>query len=139
VRAAGPWAESGVEVSGDWDFVLRALDHAGVQPIPEVVTQYRRHSRSVTGAASIEAGARARAAIIARYFDRHPDERGTRLERHARAALHLDRAAAHAWRGDRQAALGHLAHGARLRPVATAGTATRLLIERLRVGSGDAR
>jgi glycosyltransferase involved in cell wall biosynthesis len=137
VDAAGRWDQSAVEVSGDWDFVLRALEHAPVQPIDGVVTRYRRHAGSVMSSASIEAGARARSIIIERYFGRHADECGSRLHREAVAALHLNRAAAHAWTGNRRAALGHLWLGARQRPLVGARTAATLLIERLRKGPGD--
>jgi glycosyltransferase involved in cell wall biosynthesis len=137
VGAAGTWAESRLEISGDWDFVLRTLDHANVQPVGEVVTRYRRHAGSVMSSATVEAGARARAAIIERYFQRHPDQRGSRLRRHALAALHLDRAEAHAWSGDRRAAFRHLVQGVRHRPIAGARTAAGLLVERVRVGAGE--
>ena len=101
VERAGPWAEVPFAVSGDWDFVLRALEQAPVRRLDEVVTRYRRHDDSVTGSADVAAGAEAARLVIGRYFDRHPEQRGGDLERRAYVRAHLDRARAHAWVGDR--------------------------------------
>lgn len=97
VDATGPWDEHAFRVSGDWDFVLRALEQAPVRRLDEVVTRYRRHGESVTKRADVAAGAAAAARVVGGYFARHPERRGTPLERQAYLRLHLDRAFAHAW------------------------------------------
>ena len=80
VERAGPW-EHGFTVSGDWDFVLRALEQAPVRPLDEIVTRYRRHGASITKRADVGAGAAAGRLVIGRYFERHPEQRGSELER----------------------------------------------------------
>lgn len=116
VERAGPWDETAFEVSGDWDFVLRALEQAPVRRLDGVVTHYRRHDASVTRRADVGAGARAGRLIIDRYFERHPEQRGTPLEHEAYGRLHLDRAQAHASLGERRDALRELARAARHDP-----------------------
>jgi glycosyltransferase involved in cell wall biosynthesis len=107
VHEAGPW-DTQCRVSADWDFVLRALEHAEVRGDTEVATLYRRHGRSVSGQADVQAGELSRRRMIERYFDRHPRERGTRLERQAWAALYLDRGLAYWSARHYGAALGRL-------------------------------
>lgn len=84
VEAVGDW-DPGFRVSHDWDFALRALDHAPVRGDGEIATFYRKHKGAATSdTAAGEEGARR---VVARYFERHPDLRGTSLERHAHARL----------------------------------------------------
>ncbi|HEX6586278.1 MAG TPA: glycosyltransferase [Solirubrobacterales bacterium] len=71
------------EVSADWDFILRALEHAQVRGTGSVASLYRRHPGGTT--ANPAAGAKAAERVAARYFERHPEQRGTALERKARA------------------------------------------------------
>jgi len=131
VELAGPWV-GGFHVSEDWDFVLRALEHAEVVPDPLPATYYRRHGASRTGAADVEAGEQDRERVLQRFFERNPRERGTRLERSARAALLLDRASAYAAAGARGAALRRLARAARLQPVAAGRSALALAAREVR-------
>lgn len=126
VDAAGPW-EPAFPVSGDWDFVLRALEHGRVRRDPAVETYYRRHAGSVTRLADIEAGEFARHAVVRRYFERHPERRGSRLERRALAALYLDRAAAYAGAGRTGAALARLRRAAPLDPPGALRSGARVL------------
>jgi hypothetical protein len=84
VDAAGRWDPS-FRASGDWDFVLRALEAAPVRASAATSTYYRKHRASVTG--DLEAGEAGGALAVDRYFGRHPELRGTRLERRARAGL----------------------------------------------------
>ena len=93
---AGTWAEAPFPVSGDWDYVLRAAEHAAARRLDAVVTRYRRHGTSVTRTAGIAAGVEAGRLVLERYFARHPEQAGTALERRAFARLHLDRAEAFA-------------------------------------------
>jgi len=132
VDAAGPWSEHAFRVSGDWDFVLRALEQAPVRPLGEVVTRYRRHGSSITKTADVAAGAAAGEVVLDRYFARHPARRGSRLERRAYVRLHLDRASAHAWRREWRPAAAQLRRAARRDPVAAAGALGRWVAGRPR-------
>jgi glycosyltransferase involved in cell wall biosynthesis len=131
VERAGPWV-GGFNISEDWDFVLRAVEHAEVRADPAPATYYRRHGRSRTGTADVEAGERDRARVIRRYFERHPEQRGTRLERAARAAADLDRAAAYAAAGATGTAGRRLARAAVSAPRAAVVLATKLAIRAVR-------
>jgi glycosyltransferase involved in cell wall biosynthesis len=125
VERAGPWAEAALAVSGDWDFTLRVVEQAPVRRLDEVATRYRRHSASITNTADVAAGAEAGRLILDRYFSRHPERRGTPLERRAYVRLHLDRARAHAWVGKRGLAARELAAAARRSPAAALGAGAR--------------
>ncbi len=136
VERVGPWDVPGFEVSGDWDYVLRALELAPVVPVPSTVTRYRRHPGSVMSRARVAEGGRARELVLRRHFDRHPDRLGTSIERDAYASMHLDQAAAHAWRGERRDAATALARAARRRPLRAARTAADLAVQRVRLRRG---
>jgi glycosyltransferase involved in cell wall biosynthesis len=126
VAAAGEW-DAGFGVSGDWDFVLRALEQAPVRPVDVIATRYRRHPASVTRTADVAAGEEARARIVDRYLERHP---GTQLARDLRASLLLDSAAAYAHHRQRKRAIARIMRAAALRP----GAAVRLLPRVVRRG-----
>jgi glycosyltransferase involved in cell wall biosynthesis len=85
VEATGEW-DTGFRLSGDWDWVLRALEHAPVRGERRVATYYRRHSDAMT--ADFEAGEEGARRVVRRYFERHPDQLGTAVERRAEATLH---------------------------------------------------
>jgi glycosyltransferase involved in cell wall biosynthesis len=125
IDRAGKWVESGFEVSADWDFVLRCLELAPVRRLDAVVTRYRRHRGSITRTATIEAGARAGRLVLGRYFARHPNRRGSDLERRAYVRLHLDRARAQAAARARGATVRHLASAARYDAPATGAAIIR--------------
>ncbi|MFL5825010.1 MAG: glycosyltransferase [Thermoleophilaceae bacterium] len=124
VDAAGPWS-SDFPSAGDWDFVLRALEHASVRGDAEVATLYRRHGASVT--ANVEAGERGSRLVMERYFERHPDKRGTRLEREARARVALIFAEGWTEQGERRRGLERALEALRLHPATAAGPAARML------------
>jgi glycosyltransferase involved in cell wall biosynthesis len=69
----------------DWDFVLRACEVAPVRGSQAVVTRYRRHGSSAS--ANVERALHFESAVVDRYFERHPEQVGSRLEREARAKL----------------------------------------------------
>jgi glycosyltransferase involved in cell wall biosynthesis len=96
VEAVGGWDTSLVQC-GDWDYVLRALEHAPARGETEIAAFYRRHHGSL--AANIARGLDYESVVVDRYFERHPEQAGTRLEREARAKLLLVRARAHAATG----------------------------------------
>lgn len=133
VERVGPWDVDGFTVSGDWDYVQRAVELAPVTPVSDVVTQYRRNAGSVMSTARVIDGGRARRLVVDRHFDRQPHRRGTTIERHAYGALHLAQASAHAWRGERVDAARSLALGMRHRPLRGLGVAGRLLVDRARL------
>jgi glycosyltransferase involved in cell wall biosynthesis len=126
VERAGPWAD-GYAVSPDWDFVLRAVEHAGVRPDAEPATYYRRHSSSQSRTVSVEDGERDRHRVLDAYFERHPEQRGTRLERSVYAAADLDRAAAYAAAGAPSLAVRRLLRAARADPLEAAKLGARLI------------
>lgn len=100
VERAGGWDPT-IKVSSDWDFVLKALEHAPVRGDRTVATLYRRHRDSITARPAPAEGGVER--VVDRYFERHPERRGTALEREARAQVQLILAATH-----RDAYLAHL-------------------------------
>ena len=126
VELAGPWAD-GYAVSPDWDFVLRAVEHAHVRSDSAAATYYRRHASSQSRTVSVADGERDRHRVLDGYFDRHPDQRGTRLERSVRAAADLDRAAAYAASGAPRLAAQRLVRAARAEPLAAAKLGARLV------------
>lgn len=125
VERAGTWS-AGMHVSDDWDFVLRTLEHARVVGDAEPAVLYRRHGRSLTGSADVEAGERDRALIIDRFLERNPAFIGTSTARRARAALLLDRALAYAVAGDSRRALDRLRRAVPLAPGGAARVAVRM-------------
>ena len=129
VEAAGPW-DTSLTVSEDWDFVLRALEHASVRGDGTVATRYRTHD--VMSSRDLAAGIAGYRRVVDRYFERHPDLEGTALQRHAIAEWHLfcggqlltrDRAYS--------AASGHLLRAFRARPWRTLRLSARLLASSL--------
>jgi glycosyltransferase involved in cell wall biosynthesis len=100
VRRAGPW-DVRLRVREDFDFVLRCVEQAPVVPGEGTATFYRRHDASATRSQqAVEDAQQATRMVVAGFFSRHPDLRGSGLEREAwrRAveseagtALHRDR------------------------------------------------
>jgi len=114
VEATGEF-DPALTVNEDWDFLLRALDHACVRGEQEVATYYRKHAAAATiDKAAGEKGARR---LVDKYFDRHPEERG-RLERRAEAGLLAQAARAYLTAGRPGSALPRLGRALRLDPTA---------------------
>jgi glycosyltransferase involved in cell wall biosynthesis len=84
IEATGEWNPD-IRVNHDWDFVLRALEHASLRGTPAIATYYRRHSGGVTSMTA--EGLRGPEQVVDGYFERHPEQRGTSLERLARARI----------------------------------------------------
>jgi len=139
IDASGEWS-SDLVVSEDWDFILRAVEHAPVRGTTAVVTRYRRHPGGATSdPVEAERGAQA---VVDRYFERHPDERGTGLERRARARGLAHAGRVYATHGQIGKGLGQLGHSALLDPTAIAtevwqarGPLAAMARRRLRRGS----
>ena len=130
IEAAGTWDEV-MGLGTDWDFLLRALEHADVEPDRAVATYYRRHEGSMTGVGRAEAEQR-NAAIVDRWFARHPEQLGTRVERRARANVAAIGARVHLGRRRPLPALRALGRALRLSP---AGSVTQLRLGLRALGS----
>jgi glycosyltransferase involved in cell wall biosynthesis len=102
------------EVSADWDFILRALEHAQVRGTRSVASLYRRHPSGAT--ANPAAGVKAAGRVAARYFERHPEHRGTTLERKARARTLAHAGRVYATHRRPGKAMSRLAHATKLDP-----------------------
>jgi glycosyltransferase involved in cell wall biosynthesis len=113
VRAAGPW-DASFPVCHDLEFIARALEHARVRPDPAVATCYRKHEGSVTS--GFERGDDDIRRVIEGYLERHPERRGTALERRAVASRYAVAARARATRGMVAPALGRLVRSLALDP-----------------------
>ncbi|MGH7571995.1 MAG: glycosyltransferase [Gemmatimonadota bacterium] len=85
IERTGDW-DRDLIVSQDWDFVLRALEHAPVRGDRTVVYHYRRHEGSTTSAGGSR-GVEAARRIVAKFFERHPEERTTEIGRNAQRML----------------------------------------------------
>jgi glycosyltransferase involved in cell wall biosynthesis len=131
VDAVGAW-DPDFPVCSDWDFVLRALEHAPVRGDGVSAVRYRRHPASLTRTASLGEAEAAWKRVVARYFERHPELRGTALERRARTMLALHWARSYAYRGDGRASLRRLRSGFRADPAAALRELPRLLVIALR-------
>jgi glycosyltransferase involved in cell wall biosynthesis len=112
-EAAGKW-DVGLVASSDWDFTLRAFEQASVRGTHEVVYRYRRHPAGLT--ANIVEAERTGRHIVEEYFRRHPELRGTPLERRVRARrlAHIGRV--YATHGQFRKGMGMLARAAALDP-----------------------
>ncbi len=86
VEEIGPW-EPSIVVSQDWDYALRAFERVPVRGDRRVATHYRLHERM--NSRNVPEGIRGYRLVVDRYFDRHPEERGSRLQRRAEALYHL--------------------------------------------------
>ena len=113
IELTGGW-EPDFEVSSDWDFILRSLEHAQVRGTDSVAALYRRHPGGVT--TNPTGGAKAAERVVARYFERHPEQRGTALERKARARMLTHAARIYATHRRPGKAISGLARAARLDP-----------------------
>jgi len=108
LELAGEW-DSSFGISGDWEYVLRTLEHAAVRGDDSPTTYYRRHRDSMTLTADVRAGEEAWRKILDGYFERHPEKQGSELQRRAERKLLVDRANAYAHIGERRQALVRLA------------------------------
>ncbi len=75
----------------DWDFTLRALEHARARGNRKPVVYYRQHPDSVS--ADPVAAWEGSLAVVNKYRGRHPEIRGTRLEKRIEAMLDVMNAA----------------------------------------------
>lgn len=104
--------------SSDWDLLLRVLEYVSVRGTRLVVQHYRRHDAAVTS--NFETGREMAARVVAKYFARHPEQRGTRLHRRAEAMLEATSARVYATHGQPRRAGAHMVRGLRLDPLCVA-------------------
>lgn len=127
VDAVGRW-EPTLRQCEDWDFVLRALEHAPVRGNAEIATYYRKHATSVSS--NIAASLLYESKVVDRYFERHPEQAGTSLEREARAKLLIVSArAARSLGKGRAGQLRLVARALALHPQRTCEELGRVLLE----------
>lgn len=110
--------DPGYATTEDWDFLLRALDQAEVVGGDFETLRYRRAGGGLT--ADREASLRDARRVISAWFERHPEARGTRVERRARGYLHAQTARAAVAHGELSAALPETLRAVRLAPGAVA-------------------
>jgi glycosyltransferase involved in cell wall biosynthesis len=113
IEATGDF-DTSFEANGDYDYVLRALEHADVRGGDFITSRYRRHRASITGRQQAQAVNSRRA--LEKLFERRPDLRGTRVERDARAHLQLGAAMRMMRAGHFRESGRHLATALRLSP-----------------------
>jgi glycosyltransferase involved in cell wall biosynthesis len=125
LQRVGDW-DARFLVCEDWDFVLRALELAEARCDADAALFYRRHDASLTRTAGVQEAEKAARRVVARYFERHPELVGTRLERRAQAAVDIDKALGYASIRDRRSSL-RLMRAAVLRdPIAVLRSAPQL-------------
>jgi glycosyltransferase involved in cell wall biosynthesis len=127
LERSGPWEEAGFRVSCDWDFVLRALEQAPVRSLDQVVSYYRNNRNSVSRSARVSDGVKAAKLVVDRYFERHPERRGTAFERHAYTNLHLTAARRHWSGGEIGRSVRQLLLAARHNPLAAIAAISRFV------------
>jgi glycosyltransferase involved in cell wall biosynthesis len=101
--------DTAIPRSADWEYIQRALEFVHVVGTTRIVHHYRRHASAMT--ADVESGRVTARTIVERYFERHPEQRGTSLERRALAMLDATAARIYATHGEPRRALAHLARG----------------------------
>ena len=112
----GPWNETDFRLMADRDYVQRVLEQARAVSVRQVVTMYRRHSASVTRSSGPADAVQAGLQVLSGYFARHPEKRGSNLERAAYKNLHLYRSRQFRRLGEKRAALRQLVLAARHDP-----------------------
>ena len=145
IERTGRW-DSEFPASGDWDFILRALEHGTVRGTTEVAARYRRHGGGLT--ANADAGERGARMVVDRYFERHPEQRGSRLHERADARLAAHTGRVQAMHGRRRHGLRTMVSAARRDPGAVSAEVTqavpairgvvRRLLRRLGAGASPA-
>lgn len=132
IDAAGEF-DAELEPNEDYDYVLRALEHAPVRCGDFVAYRYRRHPGSITGRQQAEEAKGQRA--LERLLERRPELRGTTIERRARSHHQLNAADRMMRAGCYLASARHLASGLRLAPRYAAPQAAALVRSFPRLGA----
>jgi glycosyltransferase involved in cell wall biosynthesis len=85
-EAVGPW-RTDLPIVQDLDYEVRLLERGDLAATRRVVSWYRQHPAALSKDGSIALADCIR--VVEAYFDRHPEQRGTGLERQATAALEM--------------------------------------------------
>jgi len=93
---------------------LRTLEPARVRGEQAVATYYRRHGGGVT--TRVDQGLAGARFVVDAYFERHLEQRGTKIERLANARLEAMAARVYLTHGRPGEAFGRLADAMRLHP-----------------------
>ena len=125
VERVGDW-DASFSACGDWDFVLRALEHAQLRPGNFVATYYRNHTNMTC--ASLERTEPGMRLVVERYVQRRPDARSSRL--HRRASANVERALGNSYllAGDYRRFARLQLRSARLAPVDTVRATTPVVV-----------
>ena len=115
----GPW-EPSLVVSQDWDYALRAFELVDVRGDRHVATYYRTHS--TMNSRGVRQGIDGYRQVVEGYFERNPEQRGSALQRRARAGFHLFAATKSATHlREPRAAFGHTLRALACGPTAVMG------------------
>jgi glycosyltransferase involved in cell wall biosynthesis len=131
VDAAGPWDIS-INVMADWEWQLRAFEHAPVRGDQQIVYRYRRHGEGIQGHTRNQECELVHRRIIAGYFERHPEQLGGAFERRARASPHLKYARTYLRDGHLGASADRLIRGTLIDPRGGVNTAAALAVRQAR-------
>jgi|SRR5215218_2760841 len=123
VDAVGQF-DTSFEANGDYDYILRALEHAPVRGGGFVASKYRRHHASITGRQLAEDVNSRRA--LDKLFQRRPELRQSPLGRQALSHLHLGAATRMMRAGRFGVSARHLGSAVRLSPRAAGGDALKI-------------
>jgi hypothetical protein len=129
---AGEWDEQ-LTMCEDWDFVLRALDHAVVRGDARVASYYRRHSSSAVGRSSIEDAEHSAACVVQKYVARHPEQATSSHVRRAHVLRLTSAGTRYLQARSRARAFARYAAAARVDPVFTAREVARVVVAELRM------
>jgi glycosyltransferase involved in cell wall biosynthesis len=134
VDAAGPW-DTSIDVMADWEWQLRAFEHAPVRGDRQIVYRYRRHGEGIQGHARNQECELVHRRIIAGYFERHPEQLGGAFERRARASPHLKYARTYLRDGHLRLSANRLVRGTLIDPRGGVTTAAALVVRQARRAS----
>jgi glycosyltransferase involved in cell wall biosynthesis len=110
----------------DYEYLLRALEHAPVRGGDFIATRYRRHGSSATASGDL-AGQMTDMLALDALFARREDLRGTKVERESRAHLYVEAAGQLIRAGRSAAALAAFMQGLRRSPRRSAAASLALL------------
>jgi glycosyltransferase involved in cell wall biosynthesis len=130
LELAGSWDET-LTICEDWDFVLRALEHAPVRGETKVALRYRRHGTSAVGRASIDLAERSAERVVAKYVARHPEQRDSPSVRRAHAIRLTDAGSRYLNAGQRREAASRFVRSLRVDFPYAAGSIASIVARRI--------